>query len=168
MAAAYLRKVKQGRWLDQPDWLDHHDAQADCLADLRTADNVLSFFRIEAADDIPSIDRVTTALAANGERVETLDYVLVDAGIVEELGLRVRASEGNTPDPDVNLRHVDIIDLSSMGLGRLAGRMRHGAFGRVQRSVLERRISDALTTGHCRQELLQGKLRDELRQKKLV
>lgn len=166
--AAYLRKVKQGRWLDYPEWLDDNDSPADCLPDLRTVDNALSVYRVDGPGDARSIERVTTALAANCERLENIDYVIVDASVVAEIGLTVHSSEGQTPDAEVNLRHVDIVNISSIRLGQLAGKMRYGSFQRVQRAIVQQRIADALTSGHCLAERLHASLVEELRQRKLV
>jgi hypothetical protein len=66
--------LKTPKWYDTP-WLSPGDVPADGLVDLRTSNNELSVWHVEADESI--LHAVVAALASNKtKRVDKLDYVL--------------------------------------------------------------------------------------------
>jgi hypothetical protein len=82
----------------------------------------MSVWRIE--DDRSNLDRVLTALAANRQDVDHVEYILCDDSIVSDLGIKIVKTEGNTPDTHANRTwHYDLVELSGARLVALANGM---------------------------------------------
>jgi hypothetical protein len=107
-----LIKVRKTRWYRPPPaFVPEGDVAADCISDLRISDNALSVWLIE--DSNANLDRVVTALAANSERVENIDYLLFSDSVVSRLGLKIKNVDGGTPDSNANHQwHRDLIELT--------------------------------------------------------
>jgi hypothetical protein len=118
----YLRKIKNNRWLGKQEypWLQEDEIPGDPLNDLGTSANELSVFVVEDENDLTSIERIAAALTANGQNIDTFGYTLIDSQTLEELGIRIRRTQGNTPDEKVNSWHCDVIELSAQKLVKLA------------------------------------------------
>jgi hypothetical protein len=147
--ALLLRKIRKGRWYQQPkpSWLCADDIPADPLGDLQTRENRLSVWHID--DDQANLRDVVAAMAANTDHISNLDYILVDLAAVSNMGLKVVATEGCSPNKDANKRwHRDVIELSSSKLGQLARLFyQKGQRGRVQERNVRNMILKILGEG---------------------
>lgn len=109
-----LIKIRQGRWLTtpRPPFLSAGDIPANCLQDLHIKENALSVWHIQ--DDESNLTRVVTALAATLEHIpSSVDCLLFDEKVVESLGLKMKTTNGETPDRLANRSwHRDLVELS--------------------------------------------------------
>lgn len=127
-----LIKVRKARWHKNPipAFIPANDAPADCLTDLRIDKNELSVWEI--LDDNSNLQRVLTALAANGTTVSNIDYLLFDRELAVGLGLNIKKSVGATLDDHANHSwHHDITELSARSAANLAVAIFHNS--RVER-----------------------------------
>ncbi len=115
----YLIKFSRKRaWDIIPyEWLESGEVQCDPITDLRTRDGKLSIWEID--DKLSNLDLVLSALACTRERFDEVDYGMFDPSIVEDLGINVELSQGNTPVPKANKYHRDLAKLTVSGLAQL-------------------------------------------------
>lgn len=112
------RKISLAKWQERAG-LNADEVPADAVGDLRTLGNGLSFWHCK--DDTDSeIHKVVLALAAGLERVDKMDLVWVDESAVTDDKLDCVKSEGDTPVDSLRNRHVDIVNLDLVRLGKLA------------------------------------------------
>jgi hypothetical protein len=122
----FARKIARSKW--EP--LRDGEIPADAItADLRTANNALSFWRFESENDI---DDATLALASILTSAETFDVVWVNDPISASEFL-IEATPGGTPVESLSDKHVDVGNLDLVRLGKLATLIR-----------------DAIQVGHCK------------------
>lgn len=141
----FLRTVRQSRW-QAPAWLNPGTAavKADALADLQTVNNLLSVYLVESAHDI---DRITVALAATRDNLQNVDYVVFDDTELQDIGIAVMRSRGNTPDYLVNEMHYDIGKLTARQTADLATVIIQGNLGRRQRAAIKADMKQAIQCG---------------------
>jgi len=86
----------------------------EALKDLQPSNNrKLSVWHIE--DDQSNLERVIAALAANREKLDILDYILIDYEILYSHNLSYEYSTGASPDLEANMRwHRDILEFSDI------------------------------------------------------
>ena len=109
----------KNKWYeDKPSWLKNDEIHADPLADFVTTKNSLSVWRVE--DNKSNLQRIIAALAAIRDRIDKLDYVLFDEKLLKECDIKVKLTEGNSPDQEANAWHYDLIELSAQKLVKLA------------------------------------------------
>jgi hypothetical protein len=115
-----LRKIRKARWHrnDDLDWLLPDEIQADSLLDLSTKDNQLSIYIVE--DDRSNLERIIAALAGNCNFISNVDYALLPAEVLSEMGIEVAGVQGETSDEQVNEVHRDLIHLSASKILELA------------------------------------------------
>ena len=114
-----LRVIRKDSWrTTRRRWLRASDFPADPVTDLKTMDNCLSVYEI--ADDQSNLERVITAIAGTREYLGHVDYMLFDAGLISEAEIEIQATDGGTPDEEVNRQHQDLIQLTSDKLVSLA------------------------------------------------
>lgn len=156
-----MRSVDMAHWSVPPEgmtWLTQGECQADCLKDLRTKQNVLSFWRIEA--DRSNLPRVIAALAAGRDHLQKLDYVLAPDSVLGELSIEAGATPGNSPDPKANGQwHLDLIHLSAGKLARLAGRI--NACGEKKRLPMGK-VKEVIRAGLARGDLERGRVQESI------
>lgn len=160
---ALLRKITKAKWYDQ-SWLPQGEVPGDALVDLRTQKNELSVWRIEPGET--NLNAVIAALASNKtDRLDNLDYVLVDEDVVGQLGIQSVLSEGDSPHPHANTHwHVDLVELSGSKVLALAHEMKRlqGEHKRVQPKVVREILKAALRGGELRRESLMPELLADL------
>ncbi len=100
------------RWDKYPDvsWLAVNELQADALSDLKTDGGKLSVWQVE--DDESNLQRLVAALAANRDKLDKVDYVLVDQKILEYISANAKIVLGDSPDEEANRWHLDLTELS--------------------------------------------------------
>lgn len=133
-----LRKITKPKWYDQP-WLPAGELPADALVDLRTQKNELSVWRVEPGEG--NLNAVIAALASNKtDKLDNLDYVLIDEEVVTNLGIQYVKTDGDSPHSDANSRwHCDLVELTGakvLGLAREM-KLRQAEHKRVHTAVRE-------------------------------
>ena len=160
-----LRKIHKPRWYknDIHPWLQAGELQASALVDLKTEANALSVWHIP--DDRSNLDRVVTALAANGDNIAKLDFALLDIAVLSRLGFTTRSSPGGTCDVSANNQwHLDVVELSANRLLKLADALSEFAErGRVLEPRIVELIAMSLKAGHIEQACLKFKEPDRIR-----
>jgi len=155
-----LIKVKKAVWQKTklPSFLASEDVPADCLADLRIKDNKLSVWYV--SDDDSNLKRLLTALAASGDYLTNVDYLLFDYAIVSKLRLRIRKTDGGTPDRHANREwHHDLVELSGRNVLDLAVTMLYdSAMGRELEKTLSGWITKAIANNEIDASILRPKL----------
>jgi hypothetical protein len=114
MKMAYLlRKIRRNRWYktEETTWLAENDLQADALNDLGTKSNELSVYHI---------NRVIAALAVNANNPSNIDFAIFSEDVVSAVGIKIKKSQGELPDEQVNGWHSDLYELSALKLLNLA------------------------------------------------
>ena len=158
-----LRKVRSSRWYprDECPWLEEGELQADPLGDFQTTENVLSVWLIE--DDLSNLNRIITALAANCDYIQNIDYIVFDQGILTEIGIRMQNSQAKTPDGEVNSNwHYDLMEISAQRLLRLVEVL----IDRVEpQRVLQKQIAQWVTDAVLSGQIDIGDLKKHIREK---
>ena len=108
--AYVLRKIKKSRWHLDPETNQlSEDGVKKASLDLLPAEGGLSVFLVN--DDRSNLDRVAAALAASANYPDNFDFVLLDEMELDNLGIELEKSLGETPDDEVNALHRDLVDL---------------------------------------------------------
>lgn len=120
--AYLLRKLNNKRYWDKSPhedeaWLVDEFARADALKNLLTTNNSLSMYRVD--DPVSQVDRVLAALAST-THLKNVDYAYLDESEVVNIGVKLHAVPGETPDEFVNTLHVNLVELTSERLSDLA------------------------------------------------
>lgn len=113
----FMRKVRKARWhgKDELPWLPEGDLQADVFLDLETRENALSVWDVS---DEASLDQVIAALAANCDRIENLDFVLIHTEGLPDI--KIRPCVGESVDGTANeALHMHLEELTVSTLVRL-------------------------------------------------
>lgn len=121
--AKFLRKVETKRHWDHKGefskYIPAGEASADCLGDLKTSSEALSVWELD--DEKTNLNRILAAIASTREHLQKIDYLIVDAAHVTNLGLKIQPKPGQTRDAGANNAwHRDLIHLSASDLSRLA------------------------------------------------
>ena len=146
---SFLRSITKRRWDTNPDvpWLKPNELKADVLRDLPTSDGVLSIWEIDKGI---SPERISIALAATRDKIDTIDYVVFDGSKLSSPSFRIERKTGKTPDEAINGLHHDLQFLTTDKLASLAAIVSKGDKSRI----LEKQIKDSLLEG-----LKSGRLR---------
>ena len=141
---AYLaRKISRAKW-DRGDGMAASAIPADAVtADLRTAGNKLSMWRCNT-ESAADINDVILALAARFQRVGKCDVVWVDEDALLADGQVCEESPGETAVADLVDRHVDVVQLDYVRLGRVAGHIAQSIAARRVRRATAREVVDLL------------------------
>jgi len=157
-------KIRKNRWVlpENAAWISPGDIHADPLSDLKTTQGSLSVWIVE--EDQSNLHRVAVALAANCEHLSSIDYILFDGSIVDDLSLKLVRTLGKTPDSEANATwHRDLVELSASKLADLARRMFHNCCkSRILRKKLGALILDAVHKTRFGMEDVKLSLRNEL------
>jgi hypothetical protein len=165
-----LRIINKNRWrLDDPAYARQSpsDAPAHTLLDLPARGNELSLWLVD--DSITRLPRLLTALAANRDRIEALDYVLFRMVILDQVGIKHQSSPGDSPDPEANKWHLALLDLTARQVATLAVSIWHSPLTKVERQsaqVLKRWMFEALDNAHFELNNLKETMRQEVAQKR--
>ncbi|RMF82799.1 MAG: hypothetical protein D6737_00620 [Chloroflexi bacterium] len=156
-----LRKVTRPKWYPLP-WLADGEFQADAFVDLRTRDNKLSVWQVD--DERKNLTRLITALAANGNKPDNLDYALLDLQVIQAIGITIATVNGDTPDKAANMWHRDLVELSAARLFDLARAIhQHGSIERIPKKQIIGLIHQSIEAGHFEVSDLKPDLANKLR-----
>jgi hypothetical protein len=142
------------------------DVPADALTDLRASDNALSFWRLE--HDLSNLDTVLAAVASNRERLDKLDYTLIDEAVLADLSISQIRSEGRTPHAVANQAlHSDLIELTVQKIAKLAHQMMPLKRERISEKHVTKMLVEALRIGAIDRNKIQAKLLGQIESIKL-
>jgi hypothetical protein len=113
-----VRKIERAKW-DRRKSDAIEDTPADAITScMRTSCDKLSVWRISAEDELPN---AILAWVAAGEKLDSMDFVILRGSELNAHGLDAKPSPGGTPVKDMVNCHYDIVDLTYSMLGRVAG-----------------------------------------------
>lgn len=115
-----LRKIARKKWLDNSECKKSEYSADSITGCIRTTHNTLSLWRSETTnfDDIHVKDLVS-ALATTTQRPDVIDVLWFSESELNELGLEISDSEGNTSYIAINEHHCDIVGMNYEKLGNL-------------------------------------------------
>ena len=113
------RKISRAKWEAKRDLSEGEIPDDAITVDLRTKDNKLSFWRCSETE----VEDVALAIAATRDNVDKLDIVWVDEGELKTDGQTLENTKGDTPVTELAERHVDVCQLDSVRLGKVAHRV---------------------------------------------
>lgn len=106
-------------------WNARENISADALPadavtiDLRTKDNILSFWICNPTDE-NSLQDVALAIASTRDTVQRLDIVWLEERNVARMDVAINPTVGETPAKHLNKNHRDIVGIDLLRLVRLA------------------------------------------------
>jgi hypothetical protein len=165
-----LRIVNKNRWrVDDPSYTRSAelDAPAHTLLDLGARGNELSVWVVDSS--ISRLPRLTTALAANCNSLDALDYILFNFIILDQVGIQHQFSPGDTPDAEVNGWHLALLNLTAMQVASLAVAIWHSPLTKVERQLaqpLKQSIIEAIDKGDFRLTDLKEEMQKKITQKR--
>jgi len=153
-----FRNITIPKWV-RPSWMDDADVPADALTDLRATDNVLSFWAIEP--DKQNLNVVIAAVTSSRDRLDKLDYLILDEASLLPIPIRCVISEANTPYSSANTSHRDLAELTVRKVATLAHLMMPLQRERLLPKQVKALLLDALANGRLdRARMKPGLLRD--------
>ena len=158
------RMITRHKWRLK-DGLTSDEIPADAItADLRTANNTLSFWQCGRATDLEVSDAVL-AIAAGRDRIQKLDIVWILTDELESDGQRIRLKRGRTPVAGLSERHVDVCHLDYRRLGRIGDRVAAAIDQKQWKRFRQREIVDLLAKAVQDGRLSEGDLTEKVRTK---
>ena len=162
-----FRKLAQKRHWDSKPWTEQVDVQADVVNCLRTKENKLSVFMFDGSSD--QIARVVAALALTRDSLANFDLAIAPGDILAQCGIRADRAPGQTPDPEVNDWHQDLVDLTIFQLARLAVTIRSkGEIKRYNLKKVGEAIQLSLNGNHIQTENINRNLKSSLTRRGIV
>jgi hypothetical protein len=156
-----LIKLDNKRMWDRPEWLPAGEVPAEAVQDFRADGNELSVWYVEP--DHSNLDRVLTAIAANREHFEKIDYAVFDDAIVDRCEITIRPTPGQLPDEHASRTwHRDLVELSGRKLVSLAESIAAGSAERKPMNQIRDLLSVAARVGHIKKELMKDGLAAKL------
>ena len=156
-----LIKLDNKRMWDRPEWLPAGEVPAEAVQDFRADGNELSVWYVEA--DRSNLDRVLTAIAANRDHFEKIDYAVFEDAVVDRCGITIRPTPGKVPDEHANRTwHRDLIELSGRKLVSLAECIADGIPERKPMAQVRDLLARAARDGHLNRELVKSGLATKL------
>ena len=146
-----LRAIRRNRWRPElPTWLGSDDVPADPLGDLSTLDNKLSVWYVDDAQQ--NLGRVSAAIAAGREKIDKLDYALIDIDTLTRLGSESKKTPSESPDDHANKNwHYDLHRLSGKALTSLAKAILPKTESRAR--LLPKKVKELIKAGLSNAEL---------------
>lgn len=156
------RKITRPKW-DQQETVDAGEIASDTVtADLRTTGNTLSFWTCDVVDDVQLKD-VALALAANGDRIDKIDIAWLTDQNVSADGLQVASTNGKTPVLRLAKRHVDIVRLDLVRLGKVARLIQTAVTAGGHRRLTKAEVQQVLIAAVEHGDLQLGDIHKDLR-----
>ena len=143
--AFLLRIVTNPKWVP-PSWMPAGEVPADALTDLRANSNELSVWRVES--DHSNLNTALAAAASNRERLDKLDYTLLDETLLPSMSIKCVRSDGKSPHAIANdSMHRDLVELTVQKVAQLAYEMMPLARKRVTQTEVRKLLTDELQKG---------------------
>lgn len=163
-----LRKISRNKWKNAPAWLPEGELVADVLSDLNTgSQGTLSVW--EVAPDKANLKDVLVALGSNMDRINAIDFALVELEKLDGAGFVLEDVPGETPYKPANRFHKDILRLTCGGLVSLARILSESpAQDRFGAKELAECLAQAVQRGDINPDLLKKHVREYLVERKLI
>ena len=169
MAMYLARKIGRAKWdaaRNLARGLADGEISADAVtADLRTREDKLSFWRCRTGE-IDEIEDAALAIAAGADRLDKLDMVWLSDFELQDDGLALMDTEGETPVTDLVRRHVDICKLDHSRLGKVARHVimaiEDERFCRITKNRVKQLLANTVENGRITPEELGEGLRAEI------
>lgn len=147
-----------------PDWLIPGDIPGDLLNDLRTTSNNLSVFEVD--DSQSNLDQIISAMAANRDNLNKLDYILIEKRLIANDDYELKKTDGNTLSDVVNTDyHLNIEMLSGIKLVKLAMFLStHVEIETVRREDVLKKVVISINNGEINIEMLKDNLKEKVKQ----
>ncbi len=165
----YVRMIsKRGKWNNVKD-KSYGELSSDAVTKcLKTTGETLSLWY---AKDEKDIDKAIVALASTKERIDTLDYIVIEDSLIDSYELELSNTEGKSAYVEFNKQHFDIIGLNYLKLGKVIELIHNivskeeDAIKRIKSKQIKQKLKSALDNGklsenHINKDLL-GKLVEE-------
>ena len=157
----FIRVVNTRRWFDRDLIEELGGVPADAFKGFKTSSNKLSIYYF---DDTVPLRRVLAALAANRENLQEIDYAQFPDFVLDELGIKREVALGDTPDTDVNAKHVDLVNLTASQLhGLIRGISDKGTVLRLPRSEVKSSLGEGIEKSFLNPSTMNQRVLDSLR-----
>jgi hypothetical protein len=138
------------------------DVPSDALVDLKSADNKISVWRIEA--DRSNLHIALTAVASNRDRLDKLDYTLVDESIISAIPIALSEADGASAHASANANlHRDLVELTVARVAKLAERMMPLERFRLSEKEVRKLLVEGLDSGQLDRGKMSAKLLEQLK-----
>jgi hypothetical protein len=158
-----VRKINQSKW-QQTEIENGAEISADAITIcLKTTSNTLSTWLIKDEDQV---DEAILAMASNCTSLDTIDIVILDAKNLEELGIEISETAGDTKVEDLIGTHRDMVNLTYNSLGLIADCIRKCFINKKVTRITKPRIKailiNAITSGRLKMENINSGLAGKL------
>ena len=165
------RTVTRSKW-EPKHGLQSGEISADVVTgDLRTRDNMLSFWRYPSGT-VDDLEDVVLAIATGREEVAKVEIVWLDEEELRTDGQTLTNSDGRTPVTELVGLHVDVCRLDYKRLGKVAHRV-VSAFDeeryiRWTKVRVRRLLKSAVSSGRINLKNLSEKIQTELQKSQVT
>lgn len=164
------RKVKLGTWSVKPEFGELEVPADTVTADLRTTGNTLSFWEWESpAAAVCERTALAMAAAKGANRIDQIDIAWLDRARLDDEGIVLLRTEGNTHVPDLRSYHIDAARLDAVKLAIVARQLaeairKHNQCQRFSKRQVLEMLSHAVRDQRLQLNVLDPQVRDELGQ----
>lgn len=158
-----VRKINRAKW-EQSDYHNSNDVSADAITlCMKTDGNTLSVWHITSENDI---DKAVLAMATGCERIDKMDFVIIDVGLINKNNLTLNSTPGITPVDSMVESHRNIADLTYSKLGFvkdiIVDKLKNNQTKHYTKSDLKKLILNAIEVGLIQQTALKASLLDKI------
>ena len=155
------RMISRAKW-ERKEWMSDGEISADAVtADLRTQNNNLSLWRCDSGAN-RDIDNVVLAIASGRDKVDKVEFVLIDDEDLKHDGHIIKDTNGRTPVQSLVKLHVDVMRLNYCRLGKVARRVASAVAANQCHRVSKKRVGKLLVGAVDRGEVKIEQLSDKL------
>lgn len=156
-----IRRISRAKW----DEIEGGEVSADAITnDLKTFQNDLSVWLISNREEL---DRAVLALVTGGKqtKLSTLHIILIEEEMIENNGLTLKETPGDTVVASLVNSHRDISDLTYSKLGTVKDLIINGIRTDDYKFFTKKQLKDLVKSAIESGELLKDNLNPELVQK---
>lgn len=139
----------------------------DAISDLRTTNNTLSVWKADSEQDI---EDAIVALALGRDKVQTLNYLLIDEGELERMEIQISSDvPGDIKglDEQIRKKHRDLIEMDYWRIGYLAeymiGLVNKGEFMSCTKKNIKALLEKYKSSNKIATDNMLEKLRNDLK-----
>jgi hypothetical protein len=144
MCVFLARSISTAKWKARSN-IAEDEIPADAVTyDMRTADNMLSFWLYDPGRE-GSLDDIALALASARDNVQRLDLVWLDQEQVEQIKLKIDSTLGETPAKHLRDNHRDVVGIDLVRLVDLARTIANALTNNQTKRFTERQIQALLS-----------------------
>ena len=158
-------KITRAKWEAKQDFPAGEISADAVTGDLKTQDNVLSFWRC-ASGTKEDFEDAVLAIAAGREDVAKVEIVWLNDDELDADGLTLKDTDGRTPVAELIERHVDVCRLGYVRLGKVARRIvsaiSEDRYLRLTRARVRNLLVSAVRGGRIELEDLKEKVQTEV------